>query len=226
MSSCVCAYMCRPWGSLGCWPQFAAHFLWDRVFIDHLCCTGWPVSSKHPLQSLPSQYGVLSLCHHRMFSESCCSNHPVSLPISKNAASSSIFFLLPILIRHSWNHFHQGHPRFCWLNLVPPFFFFSFCVSWEWSQSLCVQDRALPCSCPQSVSTPLRESHFFSLVPSLWGAWAQPKSPGGWGRPCLSLKRTTEHLPRGSLEMLHTKGDQPLQRTHNEEFKGAEYRAV
>lgn len=79
--------------------------------------------------SSPSQYGVLSLCRHRMFSESCCSNHPVSLPISKNAASSSIFFLLPILIRHSWNHFHQGHPRFCWLNLVPPLFLLFFlCV--------------------------------------------------------------------------------------------------
>lgn len=100
---------------------------------------------------LPST-GVLSLCRHRVFSESCCSNQPVSLPISKNTASSSIFFLLPILIRHSWNHFHQGHPRFCWLNLAnPPFS--SFCVCWEWSQSLCMQDRGLPCSCPQSVNT-------------------------------------------------------------------------
>lgn len=33
-------------------------------------------------------------------------------------------------------------------------------------------------------------------------------------------------LAQRKLRGFTSKGDQPLQRTHNEEFKGAEYRAV
>lgn len=226
----VCVCVCVGYEALlGVGLSSPAHFLWDRVFIDQLCCTGWPASSEHPLQPFPSQYwGSKSVPpQNPVFSESCCSNHPASLPISKNAASSSIFFLLSILIRHSWNHFHQGHPRFCWLNLANPHFpSFLFVCTGNGARACACRTELCHAAAPRVCQAPPCDSHFFLLVPSFWGAWGQPGSPGRWGGPCLCLKRTMEHLPRGSLEVLHAKGDQPLQRTHSEELKGAEYRAV